>query len=154
VLTAVVCASCQPRAFFSAFSRADARRRQMKNLFYAVTAQKSTRVTGSCVGKFLSDKENALVVAKSSRLELYTLGEEGLVPVTECKLYGHVEAAFLFRVAGEATDRLFVLTREHQVLALGVSREHVIEELAVGSIGDNVGERADIALAAYTVSRE
>lgn len=126
----------------------------MKNLFYAVTAQKSTRVTGSCVGKFLGDKEKVLVVTKGSRLELYTLGEEGLVPVTECKLYGHVEASFLFRVAGEASDRLFVLTREHQVLALGVSREQVIEELAAGSIGDNVGERAELALAAHTVRRE
>ncbi len=121
----------------------------MTSQFYAVTAQKSTRVTGSCVGKFLGEDRTALVVSKGSRLEVFTLGEEGLVPVTECRLYGHVEASFLFRAPGEASDRLFVLTREHQVLALSVSREHVIEEVATGSIGDNVGERADVALAAY-----
>ena len=46
--------------------------------FYAVTAQKSTRVTGACVARFAGD-EPALAVVRGSRLEFFALREGGLV---------------------------------------------------------------------------
>jgi DNA damage-binding protein 1 len=95
----------------------------------------------SVVGKFLPGQDT-LIVWKSNRLEVFTLSEDGLVAVTECKLYGQIELAILFRAPGEVKDRLFVLTREHQILTLNVSENHVIEEVATGAIADAAGERA------------
>jgi hypothetical protein len=74
---------------------------------------------------------------------VFALSEEGIVAVTECKIYGHIEKAVLFRAPGEDHDRLFVLTREHHILTLNVSQNHVIEEVATGCIQDLAGEKAE-----------
>ncbi len=101
----------------------------------------------SVAGKFLPGDETSLVVWKGNRLEVFAAGEEGLVSVAECRLFGSVEAALLLRSSSSSSsssgcDRLFVLTAEHQLLVLAVSAAHVIEEAATGAVRDAAGEPA------------
>ncbi len=50
---------------------------------YVATCQKPTGVTHAFTAAFTGPEDLNLVIVKSSRLEVHSLGPEGLVPVSE-----------------------------------------------------------------------
>ncbi len=63
---------------------------------YVVTAHKPTAVSYSCVGRFTHFERQNLVVARSNRIEIYLLTEEGLEPVLETAVYGRIAMLKLY----------------------------------------------------------
>uniref|UniRef100_A0A1S4KAR1 RSE1/DDB1/CPSF1 first beta-propeller domain-containing protein n=5 Tax=Culex pipiens complex TaxID=518105 RepID=A0A1S4KAR1_CULQU len=64
---------------------------------YIVTAQKPTAVTACVTGNFTSTTDLNLIVAKSSRLEIYLVTPEGLRPIKEVGINGKIAVMKLFR---------------------------------------------------------
>lgn len=85
---------------------------------YIVTASKSTAVIDSDTGNFTGPNDLNLVLAKASRIEVLTVIEDGLKPVCEIGIYGHVESLKLFRPAGSNKDLLFFITSKYNVAIL------------------------------------
>eukprot|EP00004_Rigifila_ramosa_P012847 TRINITY_DN2819_c0_g1_i1.p1 TRINITY_DN2819_c0_g1~~TRINITY_DN2819_c0_g1_i1.p1 ORF type:complete len:1140 (+),score=324.51 TRINITY_DN2819_c0_g1_i1:3-3422(+) len=80
-------------------------------LQYIVTAQKSTVVTHSATGYFLSATELNLVVSHGSQLVIYRCTPEGLVAALEVPLWGSVFALRVFRTHTDTLDRLVLAVR-------------------------------------------
>lgn len=51
------------------------------------------------VGNFTSERDLNLIVAKNSRLEIFTVTPEGLKPIKEVGIYGKIAVLKLFRPA-------------------------------------------------------
>ena len=57
---------------------------------YVVTAAKPSSVSHAITATLFDADTPSLVVAKSTRLEIYNFGEEGLEPVHDVPIYGKV----------------------------------------------------------------
>ncbi|KAL9818275.1 putative transcription factor WD40-like family [Arabidopsis thaliana] len=111
---------------------------------YAVTAQKPTCVTHSCVGNFTSPQELNLIVAKSTRIEIHLLSPQGLQTILDVPLYGRIATMELFRPHGEAQDFLFVATERYKfcVLQWDYESSELITR-AMGDVSDRIGRPTD-----------
>ena len=69
-------------------------------------------VTHSCVGNFTSSDALDLIVAKSTRLEVYRLTANGLKPMLDVPLYGRVATMSLCKghAGTGGKSRLFFTT--------------------------------------------
>lgn len=115
---------------------------------YVVTAQKSTLVSHSLVGKFTSPTDLNLIIAKGSRLEVHTSTPDGLEPVLETSLNGTIEAMKLVRpkvwncelqycsvlsvVQGNKQDSIAIITTRKQFCTLSYDAERgaLVTEMA------------------------
>lgn len=70
--------------------------------FYYATSQKPTGVSHSAVGSFTAAGDLNLILAKSSRLELYKITPEGLEHMYETSLYGRISTMRTIRVSVRA----------------------------------------------------
>lgn len=70
--------------------------------FYHATSQKPTAVTASAVGAFTGGADINLVLAKTSRLDVYTVTSEGATPLIEVALNGRVATLKTIRLAVRA----------------------------------------------------
>ena len=59
---------------------------------YIVSAQQSTTVTHCLKGHFLSAESLDIVLAKSSKLEIYSVTETGFTPIYEVPIFGRVSS--------------------------------------------------------------
>ncbi|KNB43544.1 DNA damage-binding protein 1-like protein [Blastocystis sp. subtype 4] len=59
---------------------------------YIVSVQQPSTVTHCIKGHFLSPSSLDVIVAKVSKLELYSVSESGLSPVYEVPIYGRIAA--------------------------------------------------------------
>lgn len=64
----------------------------MTSHHYVVTVQQPTTVTHCIKGHFLSSSSLDVIIAKGSKLELYSVSESGLTPIYDVSLYGRVAA--------------------------------------------------------------
>lgn len=64
---------------------------------YVVTSQKPTGVSHAVVGSFAGPDARNLIVAKTTRLELYAVEDESLTPIFEFPVYGRISSLELFR---------------------------------------------------------
>lgn len=71
-----------------------------KSHHYVVSVQQPTAVTHCIKGHFLSPSSVDVVVAKTSKLELYSVAESGLIPVYEVPIYGRIAALSKCHCAG------------------------------------------------------
>lgn len=65
---------------------------------YVVTAHKPTAVTHSLAGHFTSPDAFNVLIARGSRLEIHSVSAEGLKPVLDVPLYGHINYMQLFKI--------------------------------------------------------
>ena len=59
---------------------------------YIVSVQQPTTVTHCIKGHFFSAESLDVIIAKASRLEMYSVTETGLHPVYEVPIYGRIAA--------------------------------------------------------------
>ena len=59
---------------------------------YIVSVQQPTTVTHCIKGHFFSAESLDVIIAKASRLEMYSVTETGLHPVCEVPIYGRIAA--------------------------------------------------------------
>ena len=69
-------------------------------------------------GHFTSPNDLNLIIAKSTRIEIYLVTPEGLRPLKEVNIYGKVSVLRLFRPDGEKKDLLFLLTYKYNAAIL------------------------------------
>lgn len=108
-------------------------------------AHKPTVVTHSAVGRFTSNEEMDLIVAKCTRLEVYRLSPSGLKPMLDVPIYGRIATMRLCGGRERGTKgRLFITTERYGFTAL--SYDEATEELkteAFGDVRDNIGRPAE-----------
>tara|TARA_Y100000780_G_scaffold230013_1_gene251127 strand:- start:1031 stop:1315 length:285 start_codon:yes stop_codon:yes gene_type:complete len=69
---------------------------------YVVTSSKPTSVSNAVVGSFTAPGARDLIVAKTSRLELFSIEADGLSPLFEVQVYGRISSMETFRPAVSA----------------------------------------------------
>jgi DNA damage-binding protein 1 len=74
-------------------------------------------------GNFTSGNDLNLLIAKSTRIEIYLVTAEGLRPIKEISIYGRVTIMKLFRPEGEKKDLLFLLTYKYNAAILECVRD-------------------------------
>lgn len=67
---------------------------------YVVTVQQPTTVTHCIKGHFLSGSSLDVIIAKESKLELYSVSECGLTPFYDVSIYGRIAALSKYCVKG------------------------------------------------------
>ncbi|XP_065081415.1 DNA damage-binding protein 1 [Ochlerotatus camptorhynchus] len=118
---------------------------------YIVTAQKPTAVTACVTGNFTTSSDLNLIVAKSSRLEIYLVTPEGLRPIKEIGINGKIAVMKLFRPAEALKDLIFILTHRYNAMILEcVVQGDDIEIItkAHGNVADRVGKPAETGILA------
>eukprot|EP01105_Mastigella_eilhardi_P017926 TRINITY_DN4133_c0_g1_i1.p1 TRINITY_DN4133_c0_g1~~TRINITY_DN4133_c0_g1_i1.p1 ORF type:complete len:1128 (+),score=278.84 TRINITY_DN4133_c0_g1_i1:36-3419(+) len=85
---------------------------------YVVTAHKPTAVTHSVVGNFTAPGDTNLILCRCTRLEIYKLTEEDIVPMMDVGIYGRVSALQIFRPPGSAQDNLLLCTERYHFMIL------------------------------------
>ena len=81
---------------------------------YIVPVHRPTSVRHAIKLSFLQPDEEALVVAKANRLEIYTQTPEGLILLHSKSVYGYIVMLERLRPASSQTDHLFVGTDRYQ----------------------------------------
>ncbi|XP_058813684.1 DNA damage-binding protein 1 [Topomyia yanbarensis] len=118
---------------------------------YIVTAQKPTAVTACVTGNFTTSSDLNLIVAKSSRLEIYLVTPEGLRPIKEIGINGKIAVMKLFRPAEAQKDLIFILTHRYNAMILECSVQgddiDIITK-AHGNVADRVGKPAETGILA------
>ena len=67
---------------------------------YIVSVQQPTTVTHCIKGNFFSSTSIDVLFAKSSKLDIYTVTENGLSPICEVPIYGKIAAMCKYRPNG------------------------------------------------------
>ncbi|XP_053685070.1 DNA damage-binding protein 1 [Sabethes cyaneus] len=118
---------------------------------YIVTAQKPTAVTACVTGNFTTPSDLNLIVAKSSRLEIYLVTPEGLRPIKEIGINGKIAVMKLFRPVEALKDLIFILTHRYNALILECAVQGDDIEIitkAHGNVADRVGKPAETGILA------
>lgn len=118
---------------------------------YIVTAQKPTAVTACVTGNATTSSDLNLIVAKSSRLEIYLVTPEGLRPIKEIGINGKIAVMKLFRPAEAKKDLIFILTHRYNAMILEcvVQGDDIeIVTKAHGNVADRVGKPAETGILA------
>ncbi|GJD12440.1 DNA damage-binding protein 1 [Galdieria sulphuraria] len=107
---------------------------------YVVTAHKASAVTHAAVGSFLSPNNRDLILGKCSRMEIYSLSSEGLVPVIELPIYGRISVMKLCRFPDDLQDSLFFLTEKYKFAVLRWNTQTgECDTIAGGDVHDRIG---------------
>ena len=111
---------------------------------YVVTAQPPTAVFHSLVGNFTGPNDLNLIVAHSTRVELFLLTPEGLQPLSDVGIYGRVATMELLRLPGEELDSLFLSTERHWFCLLGWDAEaKALTTRSNGDLADRIGRKRE-----------
>ncbi|KNE69579.1 hypothetical protein AMAG_14136 [Allomyces macrogynus ATCC 38327] len=111
---------------------------------YFVTAHPPSAVSHAQKGSFTGPNDVNLVVCKTTRLEIYLLGETGTELVHAENLFARVQVLHLVRPADRPTDLLFLCTDRFQyaLLSWDPSRNAFKTEQA-GSLEEKAGRKLD-----------
>lgn len=88
------------------------------------------------IGNFTSPTDLNLIIAKTTRFEIYLVTPEGLRPVKEVNVYGRITIMKLYRPKGENQDRLFILTFRNQICILECVKDGDNFEIITKTHGD------------------
>eukprot|EP00871_Galdieria_phlegrea_P002229 jgi/Galph1/3006/GphlegSOOS_G1662.1 len=112
---------------------------------YVVTAHKSSAVTHAAVGPFLSPTGRDLILAKCTRLEIYSLSSEGLTPVIELPIYGRISVMKLCRFPDDLQDSLFFVTEKYKFAVLRWNTHTgECDTIAGGDVHDRIGHPTSV----------
>ncbi|EFJ48849.1 UV-damaged DNA binding complex subunit 1 protein, partial [Volvox carteri f. nagariensis] len=111
---------------------------------YVVTAHKPTAVTHAVVASFTGPNDVNLITACSTRLEIRTLGPQGLSAVLDVPIYGNISALQVFRPRDLHADLLFILTEKYKfcVLQYDAAKGQLLTR-ANGDVADRIGRPAE-----------
>ncbi|KAJ3361212.1 DNA damage-binding protein 1a [Allomyces javanicus] len=111
---------------------------------YFVTAHPPSAVSHAQKGSFTGPNDVNLVVCKTTRLEIYLLGETGTELVHAENLFARVQVLHLVRPADRPTDLLFLCTDRFQyaLLSWDPSR-NVFKTEQAGSLEEKAGRKLD-----------
>ncbi|PVD33437.1 hypothetical protein C0Q70_04693 [Pomacea canaliculata] len=114
---------------------------------YVVTAHKPTAVNACVTGNFTSPDDLNLIIAKNTRMEIYSVTPEGLRPVKEVGIYGRIAVMELFRPQGENKDLLFVLTARYNAMILEYQQDGETTEIIARAHGnDRIGRPSETGI--------
>ncbi len=118
---------------------------------YVVTAHKPTAVSYSCVGRFTHFERQNLVVARSNRIEIYLLTEEGLEPVLETAVYGRIAMLKLYEENSGNDDvpgRLIIVTEDRYSLAVLTydAATNTLQTVSNGDVSDLTGRPVEYGM--------
>ncbi|KAL8617543.1 DNA damage-binding protein 1 [Nucella lapillus] len=116
---------------------------------YVVTAHKPTAVSACVTGNFTSPDDLNLIIAKNTRMEIYSVTPEGLRPVKEIGIYGRIAVMKLFRPPNETKDHMFVLTGKYNAMILECQQEGESIEIitrAHGNVQDKIGRSSETGI--------
>jgi hypothetical protein len=113
----------------------------MSEHHYVVSAQQPTAASASVSGSFTSPGAKNLIVARLTRLAVYTLTEDGELETTlERPINGVVAAMQLIQLAGADQALLFLITERHQFCTLRFDAVHnTLVTVANGSLESRAG---------------
>lgn len=130
--------------------------------FYYATSQPPTAVTHACVGSFISEGSRDLVIAKSSRIEVYRLQKHdhvdvtsaaatseaiaSLEPIYSTPINGRVGTMNLFRLPTDSRDYLIVTTELKQICVIKYDTEASeggLITIAGGDLRDRIGSECE-----------
>ncbi|KAK7098349.1 DNA damage-binding protein 1-like isoform X2 [Littorina saxatilis] len=121
----------------------------MAHINYIVTAHKPTAVSACETGNFTSPDDLNLIIAKNTRMEIYSVTPEGLRPVKEVGIYGRICVMKLFRPVGESKDHMFVLTAKYNAMILECQQDGENIEIitrAHGNVQDRIGRPSETGI--------
>ena len=126
--------------------------------FYYATSQPPTAVTHACVGSFLTEGSKDLVIAKSSRIEIYRLKKHdhfemntaaavseaiaSLEPVYSTSINGRVGTMNMFRLPTDSRDYIVISTELKQLCVIkfdSESKDGGLLTIAAGDLRDRIG---------------
>lgn len=111
---------------------------------YSTTANKPTAVTHSLVGNFTGPDDLNLITAKTTQIEIHSIGEEGLTPLLDVGIYGRIECIRIFRPSNEDQDLIFLTTERKMFSILWYDKKNgQIVTRANGDIKDRTGRLSD-----------
>ncbi|CAG2116331.1 unnamed protein product, partial [Medioppia subpectinata] len=114
---------------------------------YVVTAHKGSGVSNCVTGNFTSPTDLNLLIAKSTRIEIYLVTAEGLRPMKEISIYGRVTVMKTFRPEGEKKDLLFLLTYKYNASILecirGEGEAFEVVTRAHGNVADTISRPSE-----------
>ncbi|XP_074660868.1 DNA damage-binding protein 1-like [Tubulanus polymorphus] len=117
---------------------------------YVVTAHKPTAVNACVTGNFTSCSDLNLIIAKSTRMEIYVVTPEGLRPIKEVGIYGRIAVMELFRPPGKDKDLLFILTSRYNAMILECETDETgnidIITKAHGNVQDRIGRPSETGI--------
>ncbi|KAI8149358.1 CPSF A subunit region-domain-containing protein [Fennellomyces sp. T-0311] len=90
----------------------------MSEFNYVSTAQPPTAIHCTAKGNFLNAREECLIVSKSTRIEIYTIGNNSLTLVLEFGVFGRVESLAVCNASSRERCSLFILTDQDQYCVL------------------------------------
>lgn len=85
---------------------------------YVVTASRASSVSHCLTGNFTGPDDLNLITSKQSKIEISKITPDGLQPMKEVGVYGHIDTLQLFRLPGSNKDLLFMLTTKYHVALL------------------------------------
>jgi DNA damage-binding protein 1 len=108
---------------------------------YLVSSHKSSAVRLAISCSFTSPTAKNLVIAKSNRIEVYSLGEDGLILNLETSINGTITAIDFYRPGNSDLDQIFVLTEKKYfcIFSYDATTKTLITR-AKGDLGDRVGK--------------
>ena len=98
------------------------------------------------IGNFTDANDLNLLIAKSSRIEIYLVGAEGLRPQKEVSIYGRVTCMKLFKYENDDKDSLFILTHKYNAAILEcikLDSEIEIVTRAHGNVSDSIARPSE-----------
>ena len=130
--------------------------------FYYATSQPPTAVTHACVGSFLTEGSKDLVIAKSSRIEIYRLQKHdhfemntaaavseaiaSLEPVYSTSINGRVGTMNMFRLPTDSRDYIVISTELKQLCVIkfdSESKDGGLLTIAAGDLRDRIGSECE-----------
>ncbi|MFH4976853.1 hypothetical protein AB6A40_003562 [Gnathostoma spinigerum] len=117
-------------------------------LNYVVSAQKATIVHDAVVGNFTGPKEMNLILAKTNRIELFSICAEGLKAMREIPVFGRIACIKKFRLPNENVDSLLILTTKYHLSIICCNSKGEVRARASGHIADRVGKPSETGIIA------
>ncbi|KAI5843023.1 mono-functional DNA-alkylating methyl methanesulfonate N-term-domain-containing protein [Morchella snyderi] len=85
---------------------------------YLASIHKASSVRHAVKSNFISSAEQSLIVAKSSRIEIYSFEGDGLSLKSQFQVYGRITALLTLRPVDSPTDHLFVASDSSNYLTV------------------------------------
>ncbi|CAO3630375.1 unnamed protein product [Cunninghamella blakesleeana] len=111
---------------------------------YVTALQPPTAVHDAVKGSFLSDNETNLIISNGTRIEIYTLEKNILIPTLDFNVYCHIAKLYIINSAEQPLCSLFILSDQHtfHVVRYNPLTKTIVTEKN-GCLNQQIGRRTD-----------
>lgn len=105
---------------------------------YLASIHKASSVRHAVKSNFMSSEEQCLILAKASRVEIYSFGGDGLSLKSQFQVYGRITALLTLRPVDSLTDHLFIASDNSNYLTVSWDpvQKHVRNEQVACDVSD------------------